>query len=107
MIEGILTFSIGLWAFFYLPAGPTETAGGIRGKGWFKEREEVIIVNKVLRDDPTKSDSEFQIPRPRHRSILMSPLAVHNREGLSMRDLLNSLYDYDLWPIYAVGKLWR
>ena len=46
LIEGIITFAIGLWAFFYLPAGPTQTAGGIRGKGWFTEREEVIIVNK-------------------------------------------------------------
>lgn len=37
MVEGILTFLIGVWAFFYLPAGPTQTAGGIRGKGWFTE----------------------------------------------------------------------
>jgi MFS family permease len=60
-IEGGLTFLIGLWAYFYLPAGPTQTAGGIRGKGWFTEREEVIIVNKVLRDDPTKSSSKFKV----------------------------------------------
>lgn len=57
-IEGALTFLIGLWAWFYLPAGPTQTAGGLRGKGWFTEREEKIIVNKVLRDDPTKASSE-------------------------------------------------
>jgi hypothetical protein len=37
MVEGIMTFLIGVWAFFYLPAGPTQTAGGIRGKGWFTE----------------------------------------------------------------------
>lgn len=37
MIEGIITFLIGVWAYFYLPAGPTQTAGGIRGKGWFTE----------------------------------------------------------------------
>lgn len=30
---------------------------------------------------------------------------MHNREGLSLRDILNSLYDYDLWPIYAVSRL--
>jgi hypothetical protein len=102
LIEGIITFSIGLWAFFYLPAGPTQTAGGIRGKGWFTEREEVIIVNKVLRDDPTKSDSESCIPSY-SKGAHCHRLAVHNREGLSLRDLLNSLYDYDLWPIYAVS----
>jgi hypothetical protein len=37
LVEGIITFFIGLWAYFYLPAGPTQTAGGIRGKGWFTE----------------------------------------------------------------------
>lgn len=35
----------------------------------------------------------------------MPALAVHNREGLSLRDLINSLYDYDLWPIYAVSAM--
>jgi hypothetical protein len=37
MVEGIITFLISVWAYFYLPAGPTQTAGGIRGKGWFTE----------------------------------------------------------------------
>jgi len=85
-IEGGLTFLIGVWAYFYLPAGPTQTAGGMRGKGWFSEREEVIIVNKVLRDDPTKS-------------------SMHNREGLSLKDLWLSITDYDLWPLYLLGLI--
>lgn len=59
LLEGILTLLIGVFAAFYLPAGPTQTAGGFRGKGWFSEREEVILVNRVLRDDPTKSSSTF------------------------------------------------
>ncbi|KAJ9125072.1 hypothetical protein QFC22_000025 [Naganishia vaughanmartiniae] len=84
LVEGIITFFIGLWAYFYLPAGPTQTAGGIRGKGWFTEREEIIIVNKVIRDDPSKSD-------------------MHNRQGLTARLLFDSLWDFDLWPIYALG----
>lgn len=42
LVEGIITFFIGLWAYFYLPAGPTQTAGGIRGKGWFTEWVEDI-----------------------------------------------------------------
>ncbi|KAJ9096220.1 hypothetical protein QFC20_006464 [Naganishia adeliensis] len=84
MVEGVITFLIGVWAFFYLPAGPTQTAGGIRGKGWFTEREEIILVNHVIRDDPTKSD-------------------MHNRQGLTLRHILDSLWDYDLWPIYALG----
>lgn len=58
MIEGLLTFAIGIWAFFYMPASPTQTITRWRKKSWFTEREEIIIVNKVLRDDPTKSSSK-------------------------------------------------
>lgn len=89
LVEGLLTFLIGLWAFFYLPPGPTQTAGGffnVRGKGWFTDREETIIVNKVLRDDPTKSD-------------------MHNREGLSLGQLWETLRDYDQWPMYPIALL--
>lgn len=82
-IEGAITFLIGAWAFWYLPAGPTQTKRRFH-RGWFTEREEIIIVNKVLRDDPTKAD-------------------MHNRQGLSFRDLWDSLMDYDLWPLYFLG----
>ncbi|WVQ74650.1 hypothetical protein IAR50_004252 [Cryptococcus sp. DSM 104548] len=84
MIEGLLTFLVGFWAFWYLPASPTQTKKWWRPKGWFTEREEIIIVNKVLRDDPTKSD-------------------MHNREGLSIKQFWYSLSDYDMWPIYLIG----
>nr|XP_019008913.1 uncharacterized protein I206_06600 [Kwoniella pini CBS 10737]OCF47694.1 hypothetical protein I206_06600 [Kwoniella pini CBS 10737] len=84
LIEGIVTFVIGAWAFFYLPASPTQTKKWWRPKGWFTEREEIIIVNKVLRDDPTKS-------------------SMHNREGLSLIDLWRSLTDFDMWPLYLIG----
>lgn len=84
VIEGALTFLIGLFAFFYLPASPTQTQTRWRKKGWFTEREETIIVNKVLRDDPTKS-------------------TMHNRQGLGLGDLWRSLSDYDMWPLYLIG----
>ncbi|UOH80488.1 hypothetical protein LQV05_003142 [Cryptococcus neoformans] len=80
-IEGALTFLIGFWAWWYLPASPTETKKWWRPSGWFTEREETIIVNKVLRDDPTKS-------------------SMHNREGLSPTDLWRSISDFDMWPPY-------
>jgi hypothetical protein len=83
MLEGILTFFVGLFAFFYLPASPTQTVTRWRKKPWFNAREETIIVNRVLRDDPTKSD-------------------MHNREGLSLTDLKRSLLDFDMWPVYLV-----
>ncbi|WVQ83415.1 hypothetical protein IAT38_005556 [Cryptococcus sp. DSM 104549] len=84
-LEGILTFLIGVFAWFYLPASPTQTAKWWR-KSWFTEREEKIIVNKVLRDDPTKS-------------------SMHNREGLGLKDMWYSLSDYDLWPLYVIGLM--
>jgi MFS family permease len=54
-LEGALTAIIGVISWFYLPPSPTETASWFRGKdGWFNEREEIIMVNRVLRDDPGK-----------------------------------------------------
>ncbi|KAJ2923089.1 hypothetical protein H1R20_g14005, partial [Candolleomyces eurysporus] len=42
------------------------------------------MVNRVLRDDPSKSD-------------------MHNREGLSIKMIWDAMRDWRLWPIYAVG----
>lgn len=54
-LEGALTAIIGVVSWFYLPPSPTQTAGWFRGKdGWFSEREEIIMVNRILRDDPSK-----------------------------------------------------
>lgn len=40
-----------------MPAGPCQTKSWFRGKnGWFSEREEYIMVNRLLRDDPSKGD---------------------------------------------------
>lgn len=84
MIEGILTFSIGVWSFFCMVPSITETKARWRPKGWFSEREEVIAVNRVLRDDPSKGE-------------------MHNREGISLKMLWRTLRDYDLWPLYIIG----
>ncbi|ERT01673.1 hypothetical protein HMPREF1624_02925 [Sporothrix schenckii ATCC 58251] len=85
VLEGALTAVVGLISWFYLPPGPTQTASWFRGKnGWFTEREEVIMVNRVLRDDPAKG-------------------GMHNRQGLSWTLLYKSLMDYDLWPMYAMS----
>ncbi|KAJ8472610.1 hypothetical protein ONZ45_g16592 [Pleurotus djamor] len=84
LIEGLLTFSIGVSSYFLMPAGPTQTKTWFRPRGWFNEREEIIMVNRILRDDPSKSD-------------------MHNREGLSPRMILEALKDWRMWPIYALG----
>ncbi|KZS87404.1 MFS general substrate transporter [Sistotremastrum niveocremeum HHB9708] len=84
LIEGLLTFTIGLASFFMMPPSPTQTKAWFRPKGYFTEREEVIMVNRILRDDPSKGD-------------------MHNRQALTPKMLLRSLMDFDLWPIYAIG----
>ncbi|KAJ2927697.1 hypothetical protein H1R20_g9392, partial [Candolleomyces eurysporus] len=78
LLEGIATLLVGIASFYLMPAGPTQT------RKWFTEREEIIMVNRVLRDDPSKSD-------------------MHNREGLSIKMIWDAMRDWRLWPIYAVG----
>lgn len=87
-LEGFITACIGAVSFLYLPPSPTQTKSWFRGKdGWFNEREELIMVNRIIRDDPSKGD-------------------MHNRQALSLRYLWLSLTDYDMWPIYLLGLSW-
>jgi MFS family permease len=80
LIEGIITIAIGIASFFLMPASATQTKTWFRPKGWFTDREVGIVVNRVLRDDPSKGD-------------------MNNREGLSLRNLWDAVTDYDLWPV--------
>ncbi|GAV99652.1 allantoate permease [Lentinula edodes] len=86
LVEGLITFSIGVATFFRMPPSPTQSRTWFRPKGWFTEREETIMVTRVLRDDPTKGD-------------------MHNREGLSLKRLWTAVCDYDLWPLYLLGLM--
>ncbi|GLI81804.1 hypothetical protein PoHVEF18_010195 [Penicillium ochrochloron] len=88
LIEALISIVIGFLSFLFLVPGPTQTQTWWNPKGYFSEREEKIIVNRVLRDDPSKGD-------------------MHNRQGLSLKMLWQSLKDYDLWPIYAIGILFE
>jgi hypothetical protein len=88
LIEAIITIVIGFFSFFLLVPGPTQTKTWWNPKGHFTEREEKIIVNRVLRDDPSKGD-------------------MHNRQAITLPMLWRSLKDYDLWPIYIIGMLFE
>ncbi|KAH8753549.1 major facilitator superfamily domain-containing protein [Diaporthe sp. PMI_573] len=84
LFEGVLTLTIGIWSWFMMAPSPTQTKSWYRPKGWFTEREEVIMVNRILRDDPSKGD-------------------MHNRQAVNLKLLWKSLTDFDLWPVYILG----
>jgi predicted MFS family arabinose efflux permease len=86
LIEGIVTLLIGIVSFFKMPASVVQTKSWYRKKGWYTDREEKILVNKVLRDDPAKGD-------------------MNNRQPVGPKELLRTLMNYDLWPIYLVRLL--
>ena len=88
MIEALISITIGFLSFIFLVPGPTQTKSRFFPKGYFTEREEKIITNKVLRDDPSKS-------------------GMHNRQAITPKMLWESLLDYDLWPIYAIAMLYE
>ena len=84
LVEGLITLSVGIASFFLMPASAVQTKAWYRPKGWFSDREVGIVVNRVLRDDPSKGD-------------------MHNRQAITPRRLWEALKDYDLWPLYAIG----
>ncbi|UJO20813.1 uncharacterized protein CLAFUR5_10932 [Fulvia fulva] len=84
-IEGSITACIGLASWGLMSASICQTKGWLRGKnGWFTEREEKILVNRLLRDDPSKGD-------------------MNNRQAVGLARLWSAIKDYDLWPLYLVG----
>ena len=88
LIEGCITLAIGVWTWFAMAPSPTQTKAWFRPKGWFTEREEVIMVNRILRDDPSKGD-------------------MHNRQAVDLKGLWLSMKDYNLWPIYIIGLVFQ
>ncbi|KAI1495718.1 phthalate transporter [Biscogniauxia marginata] len=89
LLEALPTLIVGLFSFVLMPPGPCQTQSWFRGKhGWFTPREEAIIVNRVLREDPSKSD-------------------MHNRQPITPRLLWKCLKDFDLWPLYILGLVFQ
>ncbi|KAF8847929.1 hypothetical protein BDZ45DRAFT_754378 [Acephala macrosclerotiorum] len=86
LIEGIITLLVGLTAFFLMPASAVQTKTRFRPKGWLTDREVGIVVNRVLRDDPSKGKLGWD---------------MHNGKAITPMRLWESLSDYDL--IYALG----
>ncbi|KAI9372212.1 major facilitator superfamily domain-containing protein [Aspergillus egyptiacus] len=84
LIEGLLTFVIGLLALFYLPSSPTKTKSLLYPRPWYSEREEVIMINRLLRDDPSKGLTNLH-------------------ERATLRDVLDAWKDKSMWGLYFIG----
>jgi MFS family permease len=83
LVEGLFTLLIGLIAFILMPAGPCQTANWSRGKkGWFNTTEEEIMVNRVIRNDPSKG-------------------TMHNRQPITPKLLWKSMKDKELWYVFS------
>ncbi|WEJ96086.1 hypothetical protein PSN45_003621 [Yamadazyma tenuis] len=88
MFDGIITLVFGIAALFLMVPGPTQTKSKLFPKGFFNEKEEKIITNRLIRDDPTKCD-------------------MHNREGITFKQFLKTLLDYDLWPLLVLSLTYQ
>lgn len=83
ILEGSMTLLVGLMAFFIMPATPSETKTWLRPKGWYSDRQEKIMINRILRDDPAKG-------------------AMNNRQHLSLKNLWLCTMNVNMWPTYLV-----
>ncbi|KAL5050908.1 hypothetical protein BDW71DRAFT_194036 [Aspergillus fruticulosus] len=86
LIDGLLTFVIGLFAMFYLPNSPTRTKSVLYPRSWYTERQEMIMINRLLRDDPSKG-------------------LTHLHERATLRDVLNAWKDKSMWGLYFIGLI--
>jgi MFS family permease len=84
---GMICIVIGIVAFFFISPSITQPASAFkRSDGtnkWWTEKEELILVNRLLRDDPTKGD-------------------LNNRTAVSLKETLRTIIAPDLLPIYIV-----
>ncbi|KAK2606322.1 hypothetical protein QQS21_003253 [Conoideocrella luteorostrata] len=84
VLEGLLTLVIGVVSFLYLPLSPTSTKSVLCRSPWYTEREEVIMINRILRDDPAKGLTDI-------------------KEPVTLKDVKAAWSDKSLWGLYLVG----
>ena len=79
---------VGIISIFVMPPSVCEPARAFRRPDgtnkWWTTEEEKTLVNRILRDDPTKGD-------------------MNNRTAVTLKGLLQIVTNYDLWPIFIVG----
>lgn len=86
VLEGLITCCIAIFAFCWLPWSPTRTTGVFWRKSWFNEREEKIMVNRVLRDDPAKGLTAL-------------------KNTITVADVKEAWSDKHFWPLVFLGLI--
>ncbi|OAP65089.1 hypothetical protein AYL99_01061 [Fonsecaea erecta] len=83
--HGELSLRLGFW---WTAMSIADIIASFLGAGLLDLRghlgEETIMVNRIIREDPSKS-------------------TMHNRQPITPKLLWQSLTDYDLWPLYLIG----
>ncbi|KAK8008817.1 hypothetical protein PG991_011368 [Apiospora marii] len=86
LLEGLLTVTIGIVSLLFLPGSPTATKSILCPKPWYTEREEVIMINRILRDDPAKGLTAL-------------------REPATFQDVKDAWSDKSVWGLYFIGLI--
>lgn len=86
LLEGLLTLCIGIFAFLFLPQSPVLTKSVICPKPWFTERQEKIMINRLLRDDPAKGLTAI-------------------KEPARLSDIWDAWTDKSMWALYFLGVI--
>ncbi|KAK4215491.1 major facilitator superfamily domain-containing protein [Rhypophila decipiens] len=84
LLEGLLTVVLAVISLLYLPASPTDTRNVLFRKPWYTERQEVIMTNRILRDDPAKGLTALKQPA-------------------TWQDIKSAWGDKSLWGLYFIG----
>ncbi|KAJ6263610.1 Acetamidase [Drechslerella dactyloides] len=98
LIEGGLTALVGVASWFLMPANPSQTKSWfLRKQGWFTEREEKILVNRLLRDDPSQGDMHNCTPS---QFLYGIKLLIVSRvsEWINERSLVSMSSNIWMWP---------
>ena len=84
LLEGIFTFCLGLISLLYLPQSAVQTKSVLYPRSWYTEREESIMINRLLRDDPAKGLTAV-------------------KEPATWKDVKDAWSDKSMWGLYLVG----
>ncbi|WWC71813.1 uncharacterized protein I206_105772 [Kwoniella pini CBS 10737] len=85
LINGLITLVVGILSFFLLPPSVSQSKSW-QPKRYFTDDQVKIVVNRALRDDPTKS-------------------SMHNRQALPIKTIFRCMGDYQMYPLYLIGLL--